>query len=138
MRVHGSVGKLSDGVKIKNRNHTYVLGLFSWSLTKILVDYSHVLITHLNKAGYYLIGGCIKYLVLRVRKRNRNKDQISNDKYYCLKNFKSAVEQYSLSNKRAESTDHKTLLSAFRSPVDVCFSANWLGKANSPQISLYS
>ena len=44
---HGSV-KLSDGVKIKNRNHTYVLGLFSWSLTKILVDYSHVLIIHLK------------------------------------------------------------------------------------------
>ena len=46
VHVHGSVGKLSDGVKIKNRNHTYVLGLFSWSLTKILVDFSHVLITH--------------------------------------------------------------------------------------------
>ena len=46
VRVHGSVGKLSDGVKIKNRNHTYVLGLFSWSLTKISGDFSHVLITH--------------------------------------------------------------------------------------------
>ena len=46
--VHGSV-KLSDGVKIKNRNHTYVLGLFSWSLTKISVDFSHVLITHLKR-----------------------------------------------------------------------------------------
>ena len=36
-------------------------------------------------AGYYLIGGCIKYLV--VRERNKNKDQIiiSNDKYYSHK-----------------------------------------------------
>ena len=85
VHVHGSVGKLSDGVKIKNRNHTYVLGLFSWSLTKILVDFSHVLITHLNKAGYYLISSCIKHLV--VQERNKNKDQIiiSNDKYYCHK-----------------------------------------------------
>ena len=46
VHVHGSVGKLSVGVKIKNRNHTYVLGLFGWSLTKILVDHSLVLITH--------------------------------------------------------------------------------------------
>ena len=46
--VHGSV-KLSDGVKIKNRNHTYVLSLFSWSLTKISVDYLHVLIVHLKR-----------------------------------------------------------------------------------------
>ena len=60
MHIHESVGKLSDGVKIENRNHTYVLALFSWSLTKILVDYSHVLITHLNKAGNYSIGGCTK------------------------------------------------------------------------------
>ena len=49
VHVHGSVGKFSVGVKIKNRNHTYVLGLFSWSLTKILVDHSHVLITHLTR-----------------------------------------------------------------------------------------
>ena len=49
VRVHGSVGKLSDGVKIKNRNHTHVLRLFSWSLTKISVDYSRVLITHLKR-----------------------------------------------------------------------------------------
>ena len=42
------MGNVSDGVKIKNRNHTYVLGLFSWRLTKILVDYSHVLIIHLK------------------------------------------------------------------------------------------
>ena len=49
VRDHESVGKLSDGVKIKNRNHTYVLGLFSWSLTKISVDYLHVLITHLKR-----------------------------------------------------------------------------------------
>ena len=48
VRVHGSV-KLSDGVKIKNRNHTYVLSLFSWSLTKISVDYLHVLIAHLKR-----------------------------------------------------------------------------------------
>ena len=47
VHVHGSV-KLSDGVKIKNRNHTYILSLFSWSLTKISVDYLHVLITHLK------------------------------------------------------------------------------------------
>ena len=46
--VHGSV-KLSDGVKIKNRNHTYVLSLFSWSLTKISVDYLHVLIARLKR-----------------------------------------------------------------------------------------
>ena len=46
--VHGSV-KLSDGVKIKNRNHSYVLSLFSWSLTKISVDYSHILIAHLKR-----------------------------------------------------------------------------------------
>ena len=46
--VHGSV-KLSDGVKIKNRNHTYVLSLFSWSLTKISVDYLHILIAHLKR-----------------------------------------------------------------------------------------
>ena len=79
------MGKLSDGVKIKNRNHTYVLGLYSWSLTKISVDFWHVLITHSKLAGYYLIGGCIKYLV--VRERNKNKDQtiISYDKYYCHK-----------------------------------------------------
>ena len=48
MHVHVSV-KLSDGVKIKNRNHTYLLSLFSWSLTKILVDYLHVLIAHLKR-----------------------------------------------------------------------------------------
>ena len=49
VRDHESVGKLSDGVKIKNRNHTYVLSLFSWSLTKISVDYLHVLIAHLKR-----------------------------------------------------------------------------------------
>ena len=48
VHFHGSV-KLSDGVKIKNRNHTYVLSLFSWSLTKISVDYLHVLIAHLKR-----------------------------------------------------------------------------------------
>ena len=72
VHFHGSV-KLSDGVKIKNRNHTYVLSLFSWSLTKVLVDYSHVLIAHLNKAGNYSVGGCTKYLVVRERNRNKTK-----------------------------------------------------------------
>ena len=48
VHVRGSV-KLSDGVKIKNRNQTYVLSLFSWSLTKISVDYLHVLIAHLKR-----------------------------------------------------------------------------------------
>ena len=46
---HELVGKLSDGIKIKTRNHTYLLSLFSWSLTKISVDYLHVLTTHLKR-----------------------------------------------------------------------------------------
>ena len=72
VHVHGSV-KLSDGVKIKNRNHTYVLSLFSWSLTKISVDILARTDCPLKKAGNYSVGSCTKYLVVRERNRNKTK-----------------------------------------------------------------
>ena len=66
------MGKLSDGVKIKNRTHAYVLGLFSWSLTKILVDYSHVLITHLTRREIiqFVAALNIKLFEKEIEKRN--------------------------------------------------------------------